>query len=437
MSKGLLLTYILTYGGGFVALFQPYVGSAIYSIYVVLRPQELWFYAVPQHESYSYYVALATLIGWSVRGFPRGGSFRGSWSVILLMAGLAGVVRVSAWMAFDPLLAEPVASTMVKIFVMFFVGFCLIDSIYRLKIFLWVFILTQGYLTFELNIPYFWGGENVIVMRDGFGALNNNTFALSLLPGIGLALMTSINESRFFWRGLALASFLSSVHIILLSESRGGYIGLLAIGIFSLYFMPKNAKSISLFLVVLLFSFFLVGESVQKEFATMFAEELDDSAASRFDLWSAAYHVMLDYPLLGVGPMNFGLFSANYYNLEEGRAAHNLYMQAGSDCGVTGLVIIISLYVAVLKKILRIVYLYRKKYIYVDNTILIVLTGSFSGIIGYLVHSFFSSGIVIENSYMAIMIALSAVRIHSKNISSHRRCKEYGETVGVIENVSR
>ena len=165
-----------------------------------------------------------------------------------------------------------------------------------------------------MNLTYFLDGINIIVMRDGFGPLNNNTFALSLLPGIGLALMTAIYERRMWLRAGAAYIAASSLHVILLSESRGAYLGVLAMGCLAAVLIPKNGKTILTFFLIVVLGIVLAGESVRKEFATIFADKLDDSAESRPRVWSAAYQTMMDYPLFGVGPANFAVVSGKLWS---------------------------------------------------------------------------------------------------------------------------
>ena len=426
--KGLLFTYFLTYGGCVVALFRPFVGLCIYYCFTVLRPQTLWFFALPQDGNYSKHVALATLIGWSISGFPRGGSLKRVMPILLTFGGLALIFRMTTWTAINPFVAEPVASAMAKIFLMFFVGVSLLDSPRRLKVLLWVFILSQGYLTYDLNVSYFLSGVNVILMNDGFGSLNNNTFALSLLPGIGIALMTSIFETRPLLRGLALFSALSSVHVVLLSESRGAYLGILAMGAIAAYSVPKTFKTLFLFSLVVLLVALLAGESVRQEFSTIFADELDDSASYRYDTWSASFRAMLDHPFLGVGPQNF-LVVSDQYGLDKNRAAHNLYLQTGADTGVTGLFLLVTFYLLLLRRLAKIMSWKVGETSQIDPTIAGVAAGVFSGLIGYLTHSFFSAGVAIETPYLAALLGTAAIRLAYANTRQLERVESSAENM--------
>lgn len=414
--KGLLITFLLTYVGSAIALFLPFVGLAIYYCFAVLRPEDLWFYAVEVGGGYSRTLALATLAGWAFRGFPHGPEQKRTLPIIGLLIAFASSVQVSAWLAFDPQRADLISSSMLKVALMSFVGFCLLDSVKRVKILLWVYILAQGYVTFDINLETLLSGQNVILNRDGFGTLNNNTFALSLLPGIGLSLMVGIFETRLFPRGVAIFCALAAIHVILLSASRGAYLGLIAIGGLAFYFIPKTRATMVPFVGVLMVALVLIGEPVREEFMSMFADKLDTSATKRFDMWSAALQLMMAYPILGVGPDNFGVFSANYEGLDADSAVHNLYLQIGVDCGLLGLGLLVAFYVVSLRKLAVAIEWRGEESFKVDPVVAAVTTGAFAGVVGYLVHSCFSSGVIIETPYLAVLLGAAAVRLSKKEV---------------------
>ena len=66
--KGLLFTFLLTFGGVAVALFDPFKALLVYVSFAVIKPTDLWFYSVPPYN-YSRIVAGAMLVGWAVHGF--------------------------------------------------------------------------------------------------------------------------------------------------------------------------------------------------------------------------------------------------------------------------------------------------------------------------------------------------------------------------------
>ena len=63
------LTLLMTFGGSFAALFNPYYGLLAYVAFAILKPDALWWYNVPQWN-YSRVLAICMLIGWVA---PRAG----------------------------------------------------------------------------------------------------------------------------------------------------------------------------------------------------------------------------------------------------------------------------------------------------------------------------------------------------------------------------
>ena len=81
--KGLLFTFLLTYGGGLVSLFNPFVGLLIYICFAIIKPESLWYWSVPA-GNYSRIVFGALFVGWAMAGF-------GSWRLGRARAGRVGL----------------------------------------------------------------------------------------------------------------------------------------------------------------------------------------------------------------------------------------------------------------------------------------------------------------------------------------------------------
>ena len=63
--KGLIFTFAMSYGGGLISLFSPFVGLLVYVSFAILRPEHLWEWSVPQGGNYSRVVAIGLLAGLS------------------------------------------------------------------------------------------------------------------------------------------------------------------------------------------------------------------------------------------------------------------------------------------------------------------------------------------------------------------------------------
>ena len=176
--KGLIFTYLLTYGGALASLVNPFVGLIIYVAFAILKPQSLWSYSLPQGGRYSLIVALALLAGWAMHGF-------GSWrfgtakSVIYALLVFWLWLVMSATMARDTSeTAWPLVETMSKGFLPCIVAITLIDSVQRLKALAWVIVLSQGYLAYEFNMAYYQYGFNDAEWN--FAGLDNNGMAIAM-----------------------------------------------------------------------------------------------------------------------------------------------------------------------------------------------------------------------------------------------------------------
>ena len=92
--KGLIFTYVMTFGGALAALFSPFVGLLVYVCFAIVRPQFLWAYALPPGGNYSRIVAMGLLAGWALKGF---GSWRfGRARVMVVALGGFGLWAVVA-----------------------------------------------------------------------------------------------------------------------------------------------------------------------------------------------------------------------------------------------------------------------------------------------------------------------------------------------------
>ncbi|MDR3348897.1 MAG: putative lipopolysaccharide heptosyltransferase III [Acidaminococcales bacterium] len=80
----------------------------------------------------------------------------------------------------------------------------------------------------------------------------------------------------------------------------------------------------------------------------------DPSMLERFCLWESAANMLKDYPLLGVGPGNFGRLYAARYILPDAKEpclkhAHNDFLQMAAETGVMGLAAFIYLFYVILR----------------------------------------------------------------------------------------
>jgi probable O-glycosylation ligase (exosortase A-associated) len=336
--KGLLFTYLLTYGGAVASLVNPYVGLLVYVCFAIIRPESLWHWSV-EPGNYSRIVAIALLIGWAIHGFGnwRFGRARG---VVIALLAFWGWSVVGAVFADDQQVAWDFVESKSKIFLPFLVGITLIDSMPKLKQLAWVILLSQGYVALEMNRAYLDGFN--WVKEIGFGGMDNNCVAIGMVSAAGLAFFFGLHAERWWAKLLALAAAALMAHVVFLSFSRGGMLALLVTGGISFLLIPKRWGHYLLFALAVVVALRMAGPEVWERFLSSFEEreELDASAISRLELWAACWDLMLRYPLLGVGPDHFPQV-VHEYGFPPGKHAHTLWLNVGAEQGFPGLAFLV------------------------------------------------------------------------------------------------
>ncbi len=340
--KGLLFTYLLTYGGAVASLFNPFLGLLIYVCFAIIRPEFLWHWSVPQ-GNYSRIVAVALLVGWALHGFGRW-RFGRATAIVTAMIFFWSWTILGALQAPNQQFAWHYVEALSKIFVPFLVGITTVRSVDQLKQLAWVIVLSHGYLALDVNQSYLNG--NNYVRTYGFAGMDNNSFAIALVTCFGLAFFLGMDSPKWWQKAAAFGCTALIGHAILLTFSRGGMTGLIVTGTVSFILIPKRPKHYAIFALSLLLALRLAGPEVIERFLTSFSgqESRDYSAESRLELWKACWQTMLKHPATGIGPDHFPLV-AHEFGFTRGKEAHSLWMQTGAELGIPGLLSLLSFYV--------------------------------------------------------------------------------------------
>jgi len=217
---------------------------------------------------------------------------------------------------------------------------------------------------------------------------------------------------QLFW----VAAVLLSLATIVGTFSRGGFVGLLAMGFG--YFICSRRKIIIALCAICLFTaiFFFSGDKYKEEMATI-SDTGEATASERLLTWQAATKMFLDKPL-GVGGNNFGRHFPDYQSAELGRnmwgrVAHSLWFTLISETGVVGIALYFSIIFFNLKDLLNI-----RKYKWPSqndddcffNAISVALLASLLG--------FFAAGSFISVLYYPIFWYLTALVVCTRKIHS-------------------
>ena len=343
MEKGLIFTYVLTYGGAVASLFNPFYGLLIYFCFAIVKPEALWHWSVPV-GNYSRIIGIALLLGWALQGFGNWDLRRSRPIVFILLGYFFWMILSAANAQISPTTAWGEVEAFAKILLPFLAGVTLIDSVAKIRLTAWVMVLSQGFVALQMNQTYYKNASFISAMEE-FGGMDNNSISIAMVCGAGLAFFLAMGETQWWKKLLCFACAVLMVHVPMFSMSRGGQLAILITGVVSFFLIPKQPKHYAVFAAAVIGALMLAGPEVRERFSSVFvdAEERDASADSRIELWKDCAEVMQDKPLFGVGPAHWPLVASDF-GWPHGKAAHSVWFETGADLGVPGMALLLAFY---------------------------------------------------------------------------------------------
>jgi putative inorganic carbon (HCO3(-)) transporter len=178
---------------------------------------------------------------------------------------------------------------------------------------------------------------------------NPNDFGVAVTSVFGLTYYLAwFDERKIAWFRLRWLHALNSVFFIIAiiaSSSRGAMLGLAAA---SLAIWWKSSRKVAGMISVAALSLVVIAAIPADNwgrFQNMGSTE-DGSSQSRLELWASALKMLNEYPITGVGPNNFTYVNVQQYHSELGEVQHNIFLQAGSELGYPGLLLLLAMMAA-------------------------------------------------------------------------------------------
>lgn len=233
----------------------------------------------------------------------------------------------------------------VKVILIFTLVTNTLINLERVTRFMSVVVITTGYIATRAVFDYARGinlVENGRVMGAVGGMFENpNDLALNMVAILPMALLVSLRAKSTAWR--VISGFLGVMMLctVIVSYSRGGFVGLAAMILMLGWYMARRrpAAVAGAALALVLATPFAPG-SYWERIASITNEDLDatGSREARRIALQEAWATFLDFPLHGVGA---GMFQA--YNpphrVETWRETHNVVLQVAAEMGVVALII--------------------------------------------------------------------------------------------------
>lgn len=209
-----------------------------------------------------------------------------------------------------------------------------VDTFPKLKKLIKIFLFCNIFIAF-LGIK---GGG---LVRNIPALCDENDFALlmnMLVPfSFFFGMETDEFRKKMFYYGIT-GLFVTGVVV---SFSRGGFVGLVSVLIYCMYKMRKKGLIIVAAIIIVISGYFFTPQGYWDEMATIEEGTQEGTAATRIYLWKNALKVFVHHPILGVGPRNSGVWVTTYDKSEQGardwgRPLHSVYFALLSELGLVG-----------------------------------------------------------------------------------------------------
>jgi O-antigen ligase len=213
-------------------------------------------------------------------------------------------------------------------------------------------------LTFVVVFPYAMRQSIRYDSRLGTGLYETNYFAANLVLVIPLAFAIASLQGDLWRRRLWFGAAAVLVLELLLTASRGGFLGLVVAASVYAYRRRGLLATVGGLAAIIVAALVLPTGLADRALATIgMAEQppgLEESNRAHIALFWAGLRMVADAPFIGVGPENFKALSLAYApDLNQAYIAHNTFLELAAELGLPVLAIFLLMMVQVLRTLGR------------------------------------------------------------------------------------
>ena len=390
---------------GLTFLFYPYLGILVYLILSYLRFEE----TVPAlgNLHLTRLLAIALIVVWAIRAASTKSKLylqeKGLILLYLFFLMLAFSIPFSFW----PTKSFNTFVDMLKILVFTIIFIHLLDSQKKLKSFIWVFLIVNGFLAFNAIKDFILLGPTAVSTRIGGGGEgflgDANDFALALNVALPFTSYLFLSEKKKVLKFIFLLFLILFTLGIISTASRGGFITLFIVFFYLILKSKKKLVGIFSIVLILISIFFFAPREYWERQMTITSYQQDESAMGRIHAWEAGAKMFADRPLSGVGVGAYEVAYGVKYGGKSGPwfAPHNTYIQISAETGIFGILFYLGL----------IFYIYKQSTLLIKNTregsyLKSISFGLKGALLAYAVGSFFLSVGYYPHLYLLLGIAI-------------------------------
>ncbi len=336
---------------------RPHIGVLLWGWVAMFGPNFI-LYGFAASIRYNFIFAILTIVSWTISKEKLKVPLTPTAVLIVIFCIWGTLSAITSISSSDAVMIEWVKFVKIMIFPLVILG--LITTRQRIHAMLLVFTIALGYYGTSEGLKFLLSGGNHRVWGPGASIIgDNNHFALAMVMLLPLVFyLIKYLENRIV-RVILIGSFILISFSAIGTYSRGGLIGLSAIGIWS-FFRTKNKIPI-LFVSIILASIvlYMAPEAWFNRMDTIQTADQDRSFMGRVISWKLSILVALDHPIFGGGfhslqdllvwleySLDFDKLSfipTRLPDINRAHAAHSIYFQVLGDMGFVGLMIFLAI----------------------------------------------------------------------------------------------
>lgn len=321
----------------FMTLKMPHLGVLGWSWLSYMNPHRLtWGFAYT--APFAQIVALATILALvfssEKKKFPMNLT-TGVWLLFIVWMLITTLLAIYPDAAMDQYIK------VIKIQLVTFLTFVLINTRERVRQLIWVISMSIGYFSIKGGVfTIMTGGGFRVYGPPGSEIAENNALALATLMIIPLMFYLRSTSKNIWVRRFLLAAMVLSLASAVGSQSRGALLALMAV--VGYFWWQSKSKAITGILLsfILVIGFFFMPASWHDRMSTISNYEEDQSAMARIQAWQYSINIANDR-LFGGG---FNSWSKHTYEIYRPGyigvfVAHSIYFNVLADHGWIGLLL--------------------------------------------------------------------------------------------------
>lgn len=342
MLRLLFAIVISLVGFGGTLFSDPFWGLAVFSLFTHITPQQLSYELIVPLRI-PFFLAITVLGTYLISGnYPNKFSKLPLelWLMLLMLLGmLLGVFN-----ALNEEFIYDKAGVFFKFIVFYLLLVNILDTKYKIKWFINAQIVSAAWLVYrcwDLRHNFSYRFENT----DGGVISDSNHFAAAVVLMFPLVVRQMFSGHWIKRCGAAVGAF-GMVMTIVITGSRGGFLGLAVQSLAFVYFYKQYRKRIIMTMagLMILIAPFVSDYYIERVVNIFSPEEMEDSREkdsvdSRLASWGLSLEKWKEMPLLGCGIGNFGYYMG-YYNEglnwgQLGHVAHSTWLQVLGEGGLS------------------------------------------------------------------------------------------------------